>query len=380
MEFPDKNAASQRVIANAQILRKLGFNLILVGVDKSNKPHDIYNVAKGSTVNGFHFYSRRYPKTIFQWFHYISNIRWLIELIKRHDEKDTYAVIAYNFPAVALIKLLGYTRKNNIKLIADCTEWYGKSKNIVKLVDTLLRMRFVHKRIRNIICVSDYLQDYYKKAGCITANLPSLLPDNKKWKNNSQYTPGKIKIFLYVGSPGTSKEKDRLDFVIKAFSQLKKKGYQFQFQIVGVTKEKFFEIYPDCKEIVNLLSGELFFMGRLSHLDSISIIKKSDFTIFARKKNKVTMAGFPTKLGESYCCGVPVITNPTSNISRYLINGKNGYIAKDCTIDGLVKAVEIALNESDCNLIEMHKYCKENNPLKHINFLGELEAFFHKIN
>ena len=54
-------------------------------------------------------------------------------------------------------------------------------------------------------------------------------------------------------------------------------------------------------------------------------VKGADFTIFVREDTRVNNAGFPTKFAESISCGVPVITNKTSNLSDYLRDGENGF-------------------------------------------------------
>lgn len=41
-ELPDKNAAAQRVLSIAKILRELGYDVIFLGVDKTLKKRKIY--------------------------------------------------------------------------------------------------------------------------------------------------------------------------------------------------------------------------------------------------------------------------------------------------------------------------------------------------
>ena len=40
----------------------------------------------------------------------------------------------------------------------------------------------------------------------------------------------------------------------------------------------------------------------------------------------MTSAGFPTKFVESITCGVPVITNDTSDLNEYAVDGRNAII------------------------------------------------------
>lgn len=380
MELPDKNAAAQRVVANCKIMNDIGYKIVLAGIDKSQQFGKNVDFIKAPSVGEFECFTVPYPNSIISWFNHINSINSIIRLLKKYNKNDIFAVIAYNYPAVALMKFLRYTKNNDIKLIADCTEWYGKSNNIIKFLDTSIRMCFVHKRIKNIICVSDYLEKYYLSMGCKTINIPPLIDGKEdKWKNSIQYKPNTIRIFSYVGSPGTAKEKDRLDIVIDAFNKIKSNGHKFKLNIAGITKKNFGEIYPDYKNMVNTMNNEIRFLGRLSHMESIRILKESDFSIFARLENKVTRAGFPTKLGESYACGVPVVTNPTSNILRFLINGKNGYIAKDCFVDSLKDTIEDALITNDDALVKMHDYCKNNNELEYRKFIIKFDNFLRKL-
>lgn len=53
-ELPDKNAAAQRVVSNAKLCRDLGYEVTLIGVDKSIKSNglsDKYNFYLGGAVH-----------------------------------------------------------------------------------------------------------------------------------------------------------------------------------------------------------------------------------------------------------------------------------------------------------------------------------------
>jgi glycosyltransferase involved in cell wall biosynthesis len=117
------------------------------------------------------------------------------------------------------------------------------------------------------------------------------------------------------------------------------------------------------------------FYGCLQREKVIEIIQKSDFTIFARDVNRVTLAGFPTKLAESFSLGTPVVTNPTSNISKYIKQGKNGFVAEDCSIEALRIVILQALQLSNEDLIRMHQYCIEHNFMAIKNFTHSFDNF-----
>ncbi|WP_214708999.1 MULTISPECIES: glycosyltransferase family 4 protein [unclassified Exiguobacterium] len=377
MEFPDKNAAAQRVIANSKILKEHGYKVILAGLNKSDKNSGELKPVYSSQLDNFEIFSKSYPSGLLDWFKYSTQIDWVKKLIGKYDPNRIYAIIAYNYPSIALLKLQKYALKNNIKIVSDCTEWYG-TNNLVKIIDSNLRMRFVQKKVKNVICISDYLQNYYKNS--ITVNIPSLIDkQDKKWLQTKEYYPSTERIFSYVGSPGISKEKDRLDMIIDSFLILKNKGYAFLFNIAGISEESFLEMFPTYKQKLNILREHVIFLGRIPHGNAIEIVKQSDYTIFARLENRVTMAGFPTKLAESFSCGTPVITTPTSNVSRFIEFRKNGFIAKSCSVDALVKVMEEAINVDDNILKDMHSHCRNHNPLDYRIFKSDFKAFMENI-
>ncbi len=59
-ELPDKNAAAQRVLANAKIFRDLGYNVVLVGIDKSLSQDTLIKNTQVS-VSGFESWALPYP-------------------------------------------------------------------------------------------------------------------------------------------------------------------------------------------------------------------------------------------------------------------------------------------------------------------------------
>lgn len=384
MEFPDKNAAAQRVLANAKIIKSVTDNdVIVVGLNKE-KTKDVLD--ESYRINGILVFEHRYPYTYLEWFNYITDIKYIEKIINHVGEKQLSVIIAYNYPAIALEKLRLYCDTKNIKFISDVSEWYGKSKrnfpsSIIKDFDTFLRMRIVNKRCNNLICASKYLENYYNKI-CNVINIPSLVEDsNLKFQNSIQVFSERAncRMYSYVGSPGKSKEKDRLDWMIDAFFKLKQEGYYFKLVFVGITKDSLLEHYQNLKDKVEILKNYIEFRGRVSHIEAIKVIIDSDFTLFAREVNRVTLAGFPTKLAETYACKTPVVTTPSSNIYDYIINGKTGYVSDYCDEYSFFEAIKTSITADQSKVIFMKQYLSKYNPLAIINFMDKTEQFFSNL-
>ncbi|MBQ7794638.1 MAG: hypothetical protein IJ366_09020, partial [Clostridia bacterium] len=165
-ELPDKNAAAHRVIANAKIFQRLGYNVVFVGVGREEiSGVDVLETFE--TVQGFDSYRILYPTSSSDWIRYLTDISAVKTVCEKYG--DVKMIVCYNYQAAAMARLLRYCRKNGIKLTADVTEWYGTEKQsllfkIIKGSDTFFRMRVLQKKLDGLIVISDYLESYYKKS------------------------------------------------------------------------------------------------------------------------------------------------------------------------------------------------------------------------
>ena len=313
-ELPDKNAAAHRVINNGKIFRELGYNVIYIGVDKNlNSNIDILNTEK--KYYDFICYSIPYPKNKKQWFRYLFNIKYFKQVYELH-KKDICYVICYNYPAILLLKILKMSKKNNFKLIADCTEWYdGNSKGIIfkiiKGFDSFFRMRIIHKKLDGLMLISNYLMNYY--SDCKRVLIPPLVDiRDEKWQVLSVDLPKEKINLVYTGSPGTNK--DKLDLIIKTLSKYNLDN--INLYIIGIVKDEYLSLYP---ELFNsdMIFKNVYFLGQKSHIECISYLKAADYTFILRNKNIVTEAGFPTKFVEAVTLGIPVIATDIGDVKNY---------------------------------------------------------------
>ncbi|WKA50218.1 glycosyltransferase [Planococcus liqunii] len=350
-ELPDKDAAAHRVLNNAKIFKKLGYNVVFSDVNRSKSIS--LDLNKKRIIKGFEVWSREFPTTSKKWLHYLISINEIKKIIKEYSNVDI--IIAYNYQSFALFNLLNFCKKNNIKLISDCTEWY-EDKRAIKKLDTTFRMRYLHKRIDGIICISDYLRDYYKKYVKTIVIPPLIDAEEEKWEKTDSNNQEIIK-FIYSGNPG--KHKDKLNLVIEAFHTIQKDKKNFNFTIVGLEEEEYLQYYPEHKELLDTVRKNVIFVGRVNHSKSLEYVKKSDFQIFIRENKRVNNAGFPTKFVESMGCRTPVITTNTSDLAKYLIPNVNGFfVEEDAEISKILKKIinlsfqEINKMKRNCNAIE----------------------------
>ncbi len=317
-ELPDRNAAAHRVIGIAKAIRELGHEVYFLNYTSAATE------SSWNTYFGFECYDNPKQGLAKQ----ITDISDALMIIR---EKKIDSVIMYNYPAIAMSRLLKWCKKASVKCYADATEWYvteGKSLySIIKTWDSETRMKKLHFKTDGVIAISEYLYQYYKDK-VPTVKIPPIVDiQDDKWIGNLQKDPNRC-VFVYAGSP--SAQKECLDKIVDA---VEKTTSPSLLQIIGITKEQYETMYQTA-----YTGTKTEFLGRVDHTRVITLVKQANWSVIIRENNQVVKAGFPTKLVESISCGTPVIANRFSNIDDYL-DEDNSIL---CDMD----SIEVAVNET----------------------------------
>lgn len=224
-----------------------------------------------------------------------------------------------------------------------------------------------------MICISKYLYSMYEKSCDQIAIVPGTVDNHdQKWKDISLYRKKQIPTIGYAGYPGANFSKERLDLLMKAIFELNEEGLCCKLKVAGASKLSLQKYLPELNN--DNFTKNIEFLGELSHLECLNMISSCDFSAIIREDTLVTRAGFPTKLSESLACGTPVITTPSSNISDYIINGKNGYITDGFSYESIKNTIKVALiNSNMIDLVKMHEYTKNSNPLVYHEYTNRVK-------
>lgn len=373
-DLPDNNAAAQRVIANSKLFHHLGYEILLVGLTR-----DISNSKSPFLYRNLRCINLQYPKSIGKWFSYLTSIGNYKQYIIEYNPD---IVIAYNHPSIALEKLRIFCQSKGKKIVSDCTEWYLPQGNVLfkllKGLDISYRMRFVHKKMDGMIVISDYLENYYSCCKNVLLLPPLVDKLDEKWERASQYLKEKssnIVRLVYAGSPGKG-NKDQLNIIIDVLEKIHNtQNLMIEFVIIGITLIEFNRIYSVNKTIPSFVH----FLGRMNHMEVLRELYCSDFQIFIRECNLANTAGFPTKFVESISSNLLVVSNYSSDLSKYLIEGENGFKLDISTEDSLYDSLSTILKK-DIKYIRYLKSKIDSNVFDYRNFTAKTIVFLESLN
>ena len=245
-------------------------------------------------------------------------------------KKITILVYSNEFPFNLPIYLL--SKLFFIKIVSFVPEFYDKKElqsmgrfKIFTWYSFLLNYTILNKLSNRIIVFSDFLKNDYIKKGYNKKNIivqPNLT-DLRDW-----YIPAQA-IKYTIGYAGTPSKKDGIFELLSSIKILKDKGIFINAIIIGDSTGK--ESYlPSLKELCNNLniSAQINFTGFLSQQDVKKYLNECQILAVTRPNTKQTQAGFPTKLGEYLATGNPVVITNVGEITLFLKDEVNAYIAE----------------------------------------------------
>lgn len=386
IDIIDLNASGRRVLGVGKIFRGLGYEPIFAGINKF-VDNNILNNQK--TVDGFCTYSMKSSISTMDWLRVKQTYRNYLKVIDLIGKNRIKYIYIYGSPVVSPVMALviKFAKKHAIHVIGDCVDWIsythgGKFKNLIKSMDMNFQQRYLYNKTSGMIVISSYLKNYYDRHKRETVLIPPV----------DKFTPmfpgtGKDNVlhFVYAGIPfgpipsiPLDKMKDRLDIIIDIVVELNKQGTATILDIYGMTKEDYLFSLPDHECVLNVYPEKIRFNGLTDNTITKKAICNADATILIRDRNLVTTAGFPTKVAESLCLGVPVITNDTSDIINYVKDGENGIIIDADPILAAEKITNIFILENKREI--MRENCLSRCPFDYKNYIFDMDVFLKDIN
>lgn len=315
--LPDGNAMCQRAKAIANFIKHEKYVPVIIGFNKNGTQEKFY-------INSILCYTIPYPNNLKTWIMFITSIKPIIKIINEIGKDNVEGIIASDLKIFQLIKMKLVCKKNKTKFILDILDWYGKShdkfpKNIIKDLDTFFTMRLLFYTVNRCITVSTNLYIKFNNFNINCVRIPMVYSRYKEKKNFVK--KNKLR-FVFAGKPGNFCEKEKLDWILEIFHELK---YDFELLIIGVESKVFFDFNPKMKQYFD---HRMKFYGILPYESCRRLIGNSDFYLLIREKNRLSDYGFSTKLMESFQFKIPLIATNTGDVGMFVKDGYNGFICE----------------------------------------------------
>lgn len=391
-DVSNENVQSSLVINNCLLLRKIGFEAILVSV---NRRKTNWEVSKLNGPYGFEYYDLPYTFTIngFVKQHSIKNriVSLIDELVCQNQIKYVFSYQSPSYASVFKGICLLFRKKGLVHIVncADITIFSGQK--LFRRIVMGLNWHFYHKYLKEysngLICVSEFIRGYfnYPSAKCLV--LPPLFDcDSFSYLDDFEKDRETETVFLYAGTPfvingkkaKTKGMKDRLDKIIDIFLQAEKKECKFKFYIIGLDQNQYISSVPRHGSAL-LASSKICFLGKLSHSITLEKIRKADFTINFRDKNVMNNAGVSTKMVESISLGTPVVLNKIGEVEKYLCNKKNAFFLEENDFDYNLDLINWLCSLTIEERGKIKKNCILENPFDYRLYVNYLNDFLQHL-
>ena len=128
-----------------------------------------------------------------------------------------------------------------------------------------------------------------------------------------------------------------------------------------------------------MANGKIKAYGRLSHHQTKAIIAKSSFILFIRPDNRVSRVGFPGKVKEAFDLGVPIVTNDTGDLAKFIHHEENGFIINGFSEEAVYSQLREVLSYSNDRLNNIKRACCSKNPFNWEYFIPQTKNFLANI-
>ena len=376
-DFRSNFGTAKRAKALALILKELGYDICFLDIIFGD---EFRCRAFDDGYNDFRVFEVGYMRQR-ETFFALHGFNDLVDLLKG----ELRGIIYYHFYSWISYRIRNVCKKNNLLFIHDVTEWYypvfdnKKSvrralvEYITRSIDIALSMRVLLKRTP-CICISQNLTRYYAKKG--KACWLPFVTEKRAFQNGHTQNEMPVCFISAINSFSLAEKKERFDWVLEAIYDLMNEGISFVVHVYGMTKDVAFALFPEIEDKIAICSGKLLmFHGQMPNAAVLRQIALSDYAIFAREQNRRTSNGFPTKLSEAFACSTPVVTTPAGDAAHFVINGKTGYCAKNCTYEDFYSAFRMAATSSMEQRLAMQKVLTVDNPLDYSKWVLPTKKF-----
>lgn len=288
---------------------------------------------------------------------YLVEGKYIIDLLDKFKACEGDVVISYTTHYFCIRQIYEYAKKRSIKTSMCITEWFQPFQykgGVLNPIYWLEEFGFRHgiPMSKSVLPISRNLERHFQKKGCKTLCLPVLANPPQKLERNDK--DKKVLNFIYAGN---AIKKDAIDMIVLSFAELNEEELKkIHLHFVGMSEKTILYLRRSCGEAFTRIEPFLTIHSWMEYDELIKLYHQMDFLILLRKKNKVTISNFPSKVPEMMGYGIiPIVSQVGDYTEDYLTDKNDCIIVKECEKNMAAKAVRDAIQMTVYERIAMRQ-------------------------
>lgn len=311
--FSYGTASSNRLLAYANSAAELGVSVEIVALLrlelKNCKPNN------GVRIRGL-LPCRIGNKKISKFISFFTTIWFLLRDIRQQDRLLLYGSAEY------LPFLVGLRRKQTFFEVTECPDLFKPKTYPWRYYVRLWR------KLQGIIVISSNLKRYFVDYGVSEdrVHIVNMVVDPSRFDGIVRNSESE-KYVAYCGNVNTDSNKDGVGDLLSSFVRYHQFFPDRKLYIIGpIASEEQKKKYEDFLKSANALEYVVF-TDSVPPTSIPQYFANAEMLVLARPDNIQAKYGFPTKLGEYLLSGRPVVVTEVGNITDFLTDGVNAFIA-----------------------------------------------------
>jgi glycosyltransferase involved in cell wall biosynthesis len=342
--FPEGSAATNRVHTYAKGFYENGINVHVICFANE------YNTSGDGQFNGIHYYhpfgqnTRSKYFILRRWQKFTKYIKTIALFRKINKEDKIAAINCWTQMTLTQIFAFFLAKLNGSKIVIEISEhplrYYQGS--FFNKMHGKLRLLIEIKLCDGILCISQYLVDFYKSKNVNTSKLfliPSTVDPSRFIQTGENPFP-----FRYIGYfGGLTFYRDNIDLLIKAFVEINRTHSEVHLVLGGFCSDKEREQLTDLISQLGI-GNKIELLGYISREKIINYITHSDVLVMVRSNDMTSQASFPSKLAEFLATSKPVVSVNVGEISDFLTDNLNAFLVEPGNINALTERINFVLD------------------------------------
>lgn len=380
--FPSGMATTNRILSLASGLVELKQEVTVFCVRPTENKSNIINTKIKGRYNGIiYIYTANtvfWPNVkVLKLYYLIKGCVFFFKHFNKVHKTDSFDVVIsttsnifFNYCYSRFLK-----RKNIIYIIAlDEYPLVVRNKSEYPMWFKKFYLKHFYMFFDGLIIMTKHLMKYYKdlvKDNTPLVQIPMTV-EIERFENNTDVSPLSNDYIAYCGNLDQT-QKDGVPILIEAFGIVKKQFKDLKLIIIGGANPRNQEkVMNNLKKLSksNDVENDVIFIGTIHRDEMPKYLCNARLLALARPMSIQARGGFPTKLGDYLATGNPVIVTKVGEITDYLKDGVNSFLAEPDSADSFAQKIKIVMENEKSSI----KIGKEGKKLAHSVFNYKVQA------